>query len=102
MPFAGNYESWLEVVDMTTDPFDYTDEFMSDHHRRWDNLLRPGIPVEDVQIGAADRGFFQLDQDFIGRRCRDRHLLHPDPFSRFALNQRFHRWSWHVRSAETG
>ena len=35
---------------------DLADELMADDHRHGDGLLRPGVPVVDVQIGAANAG----------------------------------------------
>ena len=43
-------------------------------HGHRDGLLRPGIPVVDVHVGAADRGLGDLDEHIVGadlglRRC---------------------------------
>ena len=42
--------------------------FVADRHRRRDRLLRPLVPVEDMDVGAADAGLVDLDQ----------HVVRPD------------------------
>src|SRR3546814_9182670 len=67
---------------------DAADEFMADHQPGLDRALAPLVPQVDVQVGAADGGFLELDQDLVRARLRDRDLLHPDALGRFALDQR--------------
>ncbi len=43
-------------------------EFVADHHRHRNGLLRPLVPVPDMNIGAADRRLLHLDQ----------HVVRPD------------------------
>src|SRR3546814_8636306 len=69
---------------------DAADEFMADHQPGLDRALAPLVPQVDVQVGAADGGFLELDQDLVRARLRDRDLLHPDALGRFALDQRLH------------
>ena len=40
------------------DALDDADKFMPDDHRHRNGFLRPGVPVVDVNVGAADRVFF--------------------------------------------
>ena len=55
------------------------DELVADHHRHRDRLLRPGVPVVDMHVGAADPGAQHLDQHVVDadprapapRRARD-------------------------------
>ena len=42
------------VVDVLADLDDLADEFVADHHRHGNRLLRPLVPFVDVQVGAAD------------------------------------------------
>src|SRR3546814_11424120 len=69
---------------------DAADEFMADHQPGLDRSLAPLVPQVDVQVGAADGGLLELDQDLVRARLRDRDLFHPDALGRFALDQRFH------------
>ena len=55
----------LEANDVGAHGFDSADEFVADNHRWLDRFFRPGIPVVNVHISAADRGFFDLDKDII-------------------------------------
>jgi hypothetical protein len=43
-----------KIANSTADLLDYAHEFMSDHHRDRDGLLRPGVPVIYMYVGAAD------------------------------------------------
>jgi hypothetical protein len=49
--------------DAGADLHDAADEFVPDHEARLDRALTPLVPLVDVQVGAADGGLFQLDQD---------------------------------------
>src|SRR5207248_1396776 len=53
-------------------------------------LLRPGIPVVDVHVGAADRGLGDLDQHVVRSDPGLRNVLEPDPRRRLLLYQCFH------------
>src|SRR5262245_53148636 len=52
--FAGDQVPWSEPFYSLADTFDHANVLMADDHRDRDRLLRPGIPVIDVNIGAAD------------------------------------------------
>ena len=47
---------------------DLADELVTDDERRLDRLLRPGIPVGDVQVRAADAGLADADPDVVDAR----------------------------------
>ena len=49
--------------------------FMPDRHRGRDRLPRPLVPVEDVDVGAADPGLVHLHQHVVGTDVRDRLLV---------------------------
>src|SRR5208337_1512124 len=65
--------------------------FVSDRHRRRDRLLRPLVPVEDMDVGAANAGLVDLDQNVVGTERGNRLLAEPQSRLRFLLDQRFHR-----------
>jgi len=61
-------------------------------HRHGDRygLLRPGIPIVNVHVGAADGGAMHLDQHIIVTDRRFRDILHPDAGFRAGLDECFH------------
>ena len=65
VPLAGDDVADLEVVDVAADRDDPADELVADHHRHGDGLLRPGVPVVDVDVGAADGRLVDLDQHVV-------------------------------------
>ena len=75
---------------------DAADELMADHQARRDGALAPVVPLVDVQVGAADGGFLELDQHLVRAGRGHRHLFHPDAFFRVALHQRLHHLLSHV------
>src|SRR5207244_8015804 len=72
VPLAADDLTGAEILDARADLDDPADELVADHERHRDGLLRPGIPVVDVQVGAADAGTQHLDQ----------HVVHADPGNR--------------------
>src|SRR5690606_36361121 len=69
---------------------DAADELVADDQAGPDRALAPLVPQIDVQVGAADGGLLDLDQDFVGPGHRHRYVLHPDALAGLALDQRFH------------
>src|SRR5262249_16982412 len=55
----------LEVVYIRSDFNDLADEFVANHHRHGNRLLRPLIPVEDVKVGAANSRSQDPNKDVI-------------------------------------
>src|SRR5690606_8754802 len=70
---------------------DAADEFMADDQARPDHALRPVVPLVDMQVGAADRGLLQPDQDLVRTDPGHRHLFHPDALGGIAFDQGLHR-----------
>ena len=54
MPFTNNEIAARKSLHMIADEIDNPDKFMTDGHRHRDRLLRPRVPVVDVNVGAAD------------------------------------------------
>ena len=54
-----------EITDGAADLIDDADEFVSDHHRHRDRLLRPGVPVIYMDVGAADRSLLDANEDVV-------------------------------------
>ena len=78
-------------VHVGADLDDLADELVPDHHRHRDRLLRPGVPVVDVQVGAADAGAVSTWistslMPIVGLG----HILEPEAGFGFAFDQCFH------------
>ena len=71
---AGNALADVQSGDARAKLGDLADVFMADGHGRLDVLLRPRVPVVNVDIRAADRGFVDLDEDLSRTRHGNRHL----------------------------
>ena len=56
VPLAADEVARLEVGDVRADLDDLADELVADDERHRDRLLRPGVPLVDVEVGAADPG----------------------------------------------
>ena len=62
---AADQVAYLEVVDVGADLDDLADELVADHQRHRDRRLRPGVPGVDMEVGAADAGLLDPDQDVV-------------------------------------
>ncbi len=89
--FAGDDHAWLIVVDVVADLDDLADKFVADDHRHRDRLLRPLVPLIDVDVGAADRGAFDADLHVVRTRIWLRHIFKPQATGGLAFDQRFQR-----------
>src|SRR5882672_11402047 len=65
-------------------------EFVADDQRHLDGLLRPGVPVDDVQVGPADRRVMDAHQQVVRADRRLRDLFHPDARLFLALHEGLH------------
>src|SRR5438093_11753204 len=68
-----------EAAHLAADLRDRALELMTDDERHRDRLLRPGVPVPDVKIGAADRRVVDAHQEVVWTDRRSRDVLEPDP-----------------------
>src|SRR6185436_996176 len=95
---AAHDVSWGEVVDVAADLEDLADELMPDDERRVDRVLRPWIPVGDVQVGTADARLVNADPTVVDRHPRLRDVPKLEAGSGLRLHERLHgasvpRWS---------
>ena len=90
VPFAADHIAHAKILDVAADIDDSPDEFMAHHQRHGNGLLRPGVPIEDVDVGAADAGSQDFDQHVVDAELRHRHVFQPQTDFRFAFDQRFH------------
>src|SRR5688572_11685281 len=54
MSLTAHHVTRMKIRHIGTDLDDLADELMPDDHRHRNRLLRPSIPLEDVNVGAAD------------------------------------------------
>ena len=79
VPFAGHPLPHSQgAVDGGADLDDLARELMPDDHRGGDRGLRPGVPVVDVHVRAADGGVAHTDQHVLRAGLRDLRLDAPD------------------------
>ena len=62
MHFGGNKASFFYAGDFIAVGHDLAAELVSGNKRRMNAVLRPAVPVVDMQVGAADRGDVYFDQ----------------------------------------
>ena len=100
--FAGDQITWSETFDAPADPLDHTDKLMADDHRHRDGLLRPGVPVINVNISSADRSLLDPDEHVIVADFRHRNFFQPKTGFGFAFHQRLHRLLHGTKLGESG
>src|SRR6185437_13434247 len=64
--------------------------FVADGHRRRNGPLRPLVPVEDVDVGAADARLAHFYENVVGADLRNRLLLEPEARLRLFLDESAH------------
>ena len=63
--FAGDEITWRKTFHARAHTLDHADKLMPHDHRHRDGLLRPCVPVINVDIGSADRRFPDPDEHVI-------------------------------------
>ena len=76
---------------MLADAIDDTDKLMPDDHRHRNCFLRPGIPVVDVHVRAADGRFQNADQHIVPADFWNGNLFEPQTRLGPCFDNRFHR-----------
>ena len=74
MALAGDALADREARDARAEFRDLADILMADDLRGLYMLLRPLVPFVDMDVGAADRGLVDLNENFSRARHRNRHL----------------------------
>src|SRR6187399_689016 len=90
MAFTGDQLSRLKVIDVRTHRHDFADELMANRHRDRNGLLRPFVPVVDVNIRTADSGPENTDKDVIDSDFRFGNILEPETGLRVRFNECLH------------
>src|SRR5277367_5939481 len=87
---AGNSIAGFHTAHFAADLHDLARVLMTDCHRHRNGFLRPGIPVVDMHVGAANGGAVDFDEHIVVTDRGLGHVFHPD--SRFcaSFDQCFH------------
>src|SRR5687767_7303111 len=88
-----NHIADIKIAHIGADTYNFADEFMSYNHRHGNRLLRPFIPVVNVQIRPADAGAIYANQHIIDADFRLRHIREPQTALGLLFNQSFHKLS---------
>ena len=75
---------------VAADLLDAADELVPDDHRHGDGLLRPGIPVVDVDVGAANRVLEHADEYVVDADLGNGDLLQPETLGGVLLDEGLH------------
>ena len=90
MPLGADELAGVDRGDILPELDDLADELVADDQSGLDRVLGPLVPRVDVEIGAADAGAEDADQDLSRTRLRLRHVLQPEAWLRFSLHQSLH------------
>ena len=90
VPLPADHVPGLEAPHIASDGRHRPRELVADHERGADRPSRPVVPVVDVDVGAADRGLVDPDEDVVDARLRDGDLLQPEARLRPRLDDRPH------------
>ncbi len=91
VPFAADNVAHAKILHVAADIDDPADELVAHDQRHGDGFLRPGVPIENMYVRAANAGPQNLDQDVVDAEFRHGHVFQPETDFRFAFNQRFHK-----------
>jgi hypothetical protein len=90
MTFTRHLFAPREGLDSFPDRFDHTHEFVPYDEGWMDAALGPFIPRVDMEIGAADTGFFDADQDVVSSARRPLNRFEPNAWSAVPLQEGGH------------
>ena len=80
MPLTGNNVTHLQPADVTAQLNNFTRKFMATDHGHGNRFLGPFIPVVNMDVGATNRCFVDLDQNVIATNFRNWHVFQPKTF----------------------
>src|SRR6185312_6164766 len=85
--FTGDALAHLEALYFAADLRHHAHELVAHGHGHRDGLLCPLVPVVDVDVGAADGGLADLDQQVVVADLGTRHVLQPDALFRLRFDE---------------
>ena len=89
--FSADDLTGIKIRDIGSDLDDLAHELVTHHHRDGDRFAGPIVPFIDVNVGAADAGPVDLDQDVIDADLRLGNFFEPKTFFRFTFDKCLHR-----------
>src|SRR5579883_580628 len=92
MPLAAYNVSGEEVVYVRSNLDNFSDKLMSDGHRHRNRLLRPLVPLINVNISSADTRVAHTNQHIIDADCGFCNVFQPQSALCAALHQCFHEF----------
>ena len=90
MPLARDAHALFKALDLTAKLNNVPSKFMPDHHRYGNGLLRPLVPLVNVQVRSTNTDPVDLDKDVMRSNFRPGYFLQPKTFPCFLLNEGFH------------
>ena len=90
MAFAGDAIADLEAAHLLAHLDDLADVFVTDVHRHRNRLLRPVVPLPDVDVGAADGGLADADHHVVVADLGLRHVGQRQAGRAFEFGKCFH------------
>ncbi len=86
MPLAGHPVAHLQVLHTAPHIHDLTHVLVPNDHRYLDGLLRPFVPVVNMEVGSANGGLLDFNKHIVHPDLGYRHLCHPDSLFRARFN----------------
>ncbi len=88
--FSGDAVADREAAHFLPELDDFAHVFVADVHRHGNRLLRPVVPLPDMDVGAADRGLRDPDHHVVVADFRLFHARERQPRRAFQLGKHFH------------
>ncbi len=89
--FAADDLARKEVGDIGANGDNFAHELMANRHGHRNGAARPIVPVQDVDVGAADGGSIHADQNVVDADLRDGNFFEPEAGLWAGLNEGFHQ-----------
>jgi hypothetical protein len=83
---AADQIAGAEIMHVLPDAFDHAHELVPDRHGHGDGLLRPSVPVPDMDVGAANAGLENANQHVVRADIRHGHVLQPQAYAGLGLD----------------
>ena len=88
--FTAHHFARVKIIYVRAYFHDFSDKLMADHHGDRNGRLRPIVPFENVQIGAADTGVADPNQYIVDTDPGLWNILKREPWITRALDERLH------------
>jgi hypothetical protein len=88
--FGGDEVSLFDAGDFIAEGGDFAAELVAGDERRVNAVLRPAVPVVNVEVGAADGGHFDFDEDLVAAEGGNFYFANVGARGCFRLDHRQH------------